>query len=130
MSESVHFAYDQVDILRRIAPLDEVGLDQLRFGLIGFDAEGRVRRYNAAEAACSGLKKPAVLGQLLFTELAQCMNNFLVAQRFEDALAEGEKLDAIIDYVLTWRMRPTRVKLRLLADPALPLRYVLLHRPV
>lgn len=119
--------FDQADLLPRIAAVDEAGLDQLRFGLIGFDGECRVRRYNAVEASFSGLQPSAVLGLLLFSELAQCMNNFMVAQRFEDALAAGEQLDAIIDYVLTWRMRPTRVRLRLLAEPSSALSYVLLQ---
>jgi hypothetical protein len=39
-------------------------------------------------------------------------------------------LDATLDYVLTLRMRPVKVGLRLLADPLLPMRYVLVQRPV
>jgi hypothetical protein len=56
------------------------------------------------------------------------MNNFMVAQRFEDAARDGSSLDATIDYVLTLRMRPIKVKLRLLAIPGAPLRYVLVLR--
>ena len=57
-----------------------------------------------------------VVGQPLFTVVAPCMNNYLVAQRFEDAAATGTVLDATIDYVLTLRMRPMKVHLRLLAS--------------
>jgi hypothetical protein len=57
------------------------------------------------------------------------MNNFLVAQRFEDAQASGEALDLTVDYVLTLRMRPVKVKLRLLAGEG-PTRYVLVQRAV
>ena len=56
------------------------------------------------------------------------MNNFMVAQRFADALASGTTLDAAIDYVLTLRMRPVKVKLRLLAAPGVAIRYVLVQR--
>ena len=56
------------------------------------------------------------------------MNNFLVAQRFEDALAESVKLDETINYVLTLRMRPVKVQLRLLSAPDSGMRYVLVHR--
>lgn len=56
------------------------------------------------------------------------MNNYLVAQRFEDAMETGEMLDVTIDYVLTLRMRPVRVKLRLLASSAAAHRYVLVLR--
>ena len=52
------------------------------------------------------------------------MNNFMVAQRFEDE----PELDAIVPYVLTLRMRPTRVRLRLLAGDGAPLRYILIER--
>ena len=31
-----------------------------------------------------------------------------------------------MDYVLTWKMRPTKVQLRLLADPGSALRYIAL----
>ena len=56
------------------------------------------------------------------------MNNFLVAQRFEDGAAPATSLDAAIDYVFTLRMRPSKVSLRLLVCPALALRYVLVNR--
>ena len=69
-----------------------------------------------------------VLGHPLFTMVAPCMNNFLVAQRFEDAEYNAEPLDATIDYVLTLRMRPVKVALRLLAEPGQALRYVLVFR--
>jgi len=70
-----------------------------------------------------------VLTHALFTVVAPCMNNFLVAQRFDEALETGEPLDTTIDYVLTLRMRPTKVKLRLLAPVGSAMRYVLVYRP-
>lgn len=103
-------------------------LDELDFGVIGFDGPGVVRRYNTFESAAAGLSPERVLGHALFTAVAPCMNNYLVAQRFEDAQALGTPLDATIDYVLTLRMRPVKVKLRLLADPASSMRYVLVER--
>jgi hypothetical protein len=69
-----------------------------------------------------------VLGQPLFTNVAPCLNNFMVAQRFEDAQDDGAVLDDTIDYVLTLRMRPVKVKLRLLAEPGSGQRYVLVQR--
>jgi hypothetical protein len=56
------------------------------------------------------------------------MNNFMVAQRFEDAQDDGTVLDDTIDYVLTLRMRPVKVALRLLAAPDSAIRYVLVQR--
>jgi photoactive yellow protein len=111
-----------------LASASDSELDQLSFGVIAFDAEGLVQRYNKFESEAAGLSPPRVLQHPLFTLVAPCMNNYLVAQRFEDALVHATPLDAVIDYVLTLRMRPTKVKLRLLSTPGLVLRYVLVHR--
>ena len=98
--------------------------DQLSFGVIGLDRSGIARLYNATEARLAGLAPDTVLGVGFFDAVAQCMNNYLVAQRFED---EAE-LDDVIPYVLTLRMRPTKVRMRLLASQSSPLRYVLIER--
>jgi photoactive yellow protein len=103
-------------------------LDELDFGVIGFDALGVVRQYNSYESAAAGLSPERVLGHSLFTVVAPCMNNYLVAQRFEDAQSAGPPLDATIDYVLTLRMRPVKVQLRLLSAPGTSMRYVLVKR--
>jgi photoactive yellow protein len=103
-------------------------IDTFDFGVIGFDREANVQRYNAFESQAAGLSPQRVLGEPLFTNVAPCLNNFLVAQRFEDALEDGSELDDTIDYVLTLRMRPVKVKLRLLASAASGTRYVLVQR--
>jgi hypothetical protein len=69
-----------------------------------------------------------VLGRHLFEVVAPCMNNYLVAQRFEEALVKAEEVDAVVDYVLTLKMKPTPVRLRLIASAAVPLRYILVER--
>ena len=115
--------------LGHLTDASDTELDALDFGVIGFDAEGVVRRYNAFESKAAGLSPQRALSHPLFTAVAPCMNNFLVAQRFEDAAAGASPLDATLDYVLTLRMRPTKVKLRLLAAPGQALRYVLVQRP-
>ena len=115
--------------LGHLTDASDTELDALDFGVIGFDAEGVVRRYNVFESKAAGLSPQRALSHPLFTAVAPCMNNFLVAQRFEDAAAGASPLDATLDYVLTLRMRPTKVKLRLLAAPGQALRYVLVQRP-
>jgi photoactive yellow protein len=98
--------------------------DTLPFGVIGFAADTIVQTYNATEAQMSGLDSATVIGAPFFDNVAQCMNNFLVAQRFEDE----PEIDAIVPYVLTLRMRPTKVRLRLLATADAPQRYILIER--
>jgi photoactive yellow protein len=130
MIETPAPAFDTPRLVERLDALPETALDDLDFGVIGFDAANVVRRYNAYESRAAGLSSARVLGHDLFTAVAPCMNNYLVAQRFEDTAAEGGTLDDTIDYVLTLRMRPIKVRLRLLAAPSAAHRYVLVQRSV
>jgi photoactive yellow protein len=98
--------------------------DHVPFGIVGMDDDGITIIYNETEARMAGLDAKRVLGTNFFNAIAQCMNNFMVAQRFEDE----PELDATIPYVLTLRMRPTPVRLRLLASRSAPLRFILIER--
>ena len=99
-------------------------LDALPFGVIGLGPDGLVAIYNATEARLAGLDAEAVLGSPFFLSVAQCMNNFLVAQRLEDE----DDLDEVISYILTFRMRPTPVRLRLLKKAGHIRRFLLIER--
>lgn len=121
-------AFQDAHLPAFLAQATDATLDELDFGVIGFDAAGVVRRYNTFESKAAGLSPDRVLGNPLFTLVAPCMNNFMVAQRFEDAATAGTPLDVTIDYVLTLRMRPVKVKLRLVATPGAATRYVLVQR--
>ena len=115
-------------LLPALQQLSDADLDALEFGVIGIDAAGLVRRYNTWESRMAGLSPQRVLGHPLFTVVAPCMNNFMVAQRFADAATQALPLDMTIDYVLTLRMRPTSVRLRLLSVPPARYRYILVDR--
>lgn len=128
MPERESLAFSTPNIVAAITAMSDAERDELGFGVIGFDADNVVRQYNAYESNAAGLGLARVVGQPLFTVVAPCMNNFMVAQRFDDALESGDALDATIDYVLTLRMRPVKVALRLLASPGAAIRYVLVHR--
>jgi photoactive yellow protein len=92
--------------------------------VVCMDPAGIVRRYNRVESQMAGLSRDKVLGETFFLTTGVCMNNYLVAQRFEDEPV----LDVTLDYVLTFRMRPTPVKLRLLKHLDGRFRYVLIQR--
>jgi photoactive yellow protein len=121
-------SFDMPELGPQLAVLSDAELDELDFGVIGFDLDTVVCRYNKVESSAAGLSVQRVLNQPLFTNVAPCMNNFMVAQRFEDAHDQGEALDLTIDYVLTLRMRPIKVALRLIAVPGAAVRYVLVRR--
>ena len=99
-------------------------LDGLDYGVIGLSSDGLVRIYNATESQLAGLPPEKVLGGHFFGNIAQCMNNFMVAQRFLDE----PEIDVTIDFVLTLRMRPTPVKLRLLQSKTAALHFILVNR--
>jgi photoactive yellow protein len=121
-------SFDAPDLAARLDQCTPEQLDALDFGVIGFGADTNVTLYNAFESRAAGLSPQRVLGQPLFTNVAPCMNNFMVAQRFEDAQEDSSVLDDTIDYVLTLRMRPVKVALRLLSNPGGASRYVLVQR--
>ena len=128
MNDAIDLSFAGSGLHARLTQLSPEQLDSLDFGVIGFGADTNVSQYNQTESEAAGLTAPRVLGQPLFTNVAPCLNNFMVAQRFEDAQDEGAALDDTIDYVLTLRMRPVKVKLRLLAEPGSEQRYVLVQR--
>ena len=128
MNTHLALEFSQPEIFDPLLALDASELDTLDFGVIGIGADTVVCDYNALEAKLAGLSKERVLGHPLFTVVAPCMNNFMVAQRFEDAAAAGQALDLTLDYVLTLRMRPVKVQLRLLAAPLAERRFVLVKR--
>lgn len=123
--------FDQPDLLPSLAELDDPGLDQLGFGVIGFgkETDAIVVRYNACEQQSSGLEPSRVLGLPLFSIVAQCMNNFLVAQRFDDAVEACDTLDATLDFTFTLRMKATPVRLRLLSSPEHAIQFIAVFRP-
>ena len=122
--------FDQPTIGTVLTGMTEGELDELTFGVIGFDGDTAVCLYNTFESRHSGLPRNKVFGNAFFTIVAPCMNNFFFAQRFEDVVATGETLDETLDYVLTLRMRPVKVRLCLIAQPACAVRYVLVYRTV
>lgn len=117
------YSFDNV-ALPELDTMRDEDRDTLPFGVVGFEADTLVQVYNATEARMSGLDPATVMGVPFFDAVAQCMNNFMVAQRFQDE----PEIDDIVPYVLTLRMRPTRVRLRLLATPGIARRYILIER--
>ncbi len=100
------------------------GIDNFGFGLVVMDRDGRVLGYNQAESKLSGLPAGEVTGRNFFVEIGPCTNNYLIAQRYQDSASQHEDLDEQLDYVFTYRMAPTPVRLRLLARGGSPRQYL------
>ena len=106
----------------------EAGADELEFGVVGLDEAMRSVLYNRHESRLAGLSPDRVLGKVFFEQVAPCMNNASVAGKYVAAAGSAQTLDLQTDYVLTLRMRPCRVKLRLLHKVGAAHRYLLVCR--
>lgn len=115
--------FDEVPIIETLSTMDEAALDRLPFGVIGLDSDDMGEFYNTHEERNSGLPRGIVVGRHYFSDVAPCMNNYLVAERLAEA-----QLDVTLPYVLTFRMRPTPVRLRLLRAAKASRRWVLIAR--
>lgn len=114
--------FDALDIHAALDAAADEELERATFGVIRLNEANEVVHYNAWEARLANRAPEEVLGRPFFSEIAPCTNNSMVAQRFEDPLG----VDTVIDYEFRHeRMRPTRVRLRLLRSPSSPWRYVL-----
>jgi photoactive yellow protein len=121
-------AFDQPGLAALLRDMSPEPLDALAFGVIAFNNQYAITRYNLYESRAANFPAAEVIGQDVFVALAPCLNNYLVAGRFEACLDAGEALDEQMPYVLTFRMRPTRVRLRLLAEPGAAERFILVQR--
>ena len=116
--------FDSPNALAWLEAASTQELDTLPFGAIRMAPGGLVTAYNTWESSMAGLSKERVLQRSFFADVAPCMNNYLVAERFHSEPA----LDVLLDYIFTLRMTPTPVKLRLLKSPAVQHMYLLVSR--
>ncbi len=115
--------FADLNLLEQLNSATPNQLDQLPFGVIRMDTGGLVVDYNTFESALSGLSADRVVGRRFFEQIAPCTNNYLVSERFSE-----NTLDHQLDYVFTYRMKPTRVRLRLLKSPTSAYQYVLVQK--
>ena len=124
LTDPARLSIDDPDLAKALDELAVEALDRLDFGVVRMDRAGQVLAYNTAEAELSGLAPAGVVGQDFFVQVAPCTNNYLVAQRYRDE----DELDETIDYVFTFRMLPTPVRLRMLKRPDSPHQYLVVQR--
>ncbi|WP_158292048.1 hypothetical protein [Paracraurococcus ruber] len=113
MTATVLPGFDSPDLLPWLEAADATLLDLLPFGVVRLDRAGCVTAYNAYESERAGLRPATVMGRPFFSTVGICGNNPLVAGRY----AAEPRLDALLDYVFTFRLRPVPVRLRLLQAP-------------
>lgn len=114
------YIFSEADLCERLDQLSDSCLDGLSFGVVKMDLTGKVLAYNQAESRIAGVAPEQAVGKHFFSQVAPCTNNFMVASRYEVA-----SLDEELDYIFTYLITPTRVRLRLLRAPGSFYQYLL-----
>ncbi len=112
------------DILQKLIVSSETERDSVDFGVIEIDYSNIIIDYNSIEEGLSGYKKDFVSGKNLFLDIAPCMNNYIVALKFE----EKEDFDEITPYILSFKIKPVSVDLRLIKNKELKRAFILIKR--
>jgi photoactive yellow protein len=78
---------------------DRERFDELPFGIIEVDADGRIILYNRWEEELAGLHRSQVLGRLFFSEVAPCTGVAEFEGRFRAMVASGRPAREELDFV-------------------------------
>jgi photoactive yellow protein len=96
----------------QVKDLTEVELEQLPFGAIQLDTNGRILRYNGFESKLSGIHKNRALGKHFFTELAPCTNVKEFYGRFQEGVAR-KRMHEKFRYHFSFKKNPVDVTITL-----------------
>lgn len=113
--------------LDAIDALDDAGLDELPFGVVGLDAACAVVRYNLAEARLARLDRQAVLGQPFFVRVAPCTATDAFEGRVRRFLA-GDERERRFSYVFDFRFGAQQVEVELWRGSGRCAVYLLINR--
>ena len=94
--------------VEEVLEMDRTQLDELPFGAIQLDEDGKVLAFNQHEANLTGRKPQDVLGKNFFEEVAPCTNVKEFAGRFKQGVQSGE-LHAVFPYLFDFKMDPRQV---------------------
>ncbi len=106
----VAFGKDEID--NALSKMSTAQIDQLAFGAIQLDAQGKILRYNEAEAQITGRSASAVIGSNFFRDVAPCTNTPKFKGAF-DAGVRANNLNTMFEYVFDYKMTPTKVKIHM-----------------
>jgi photoactive yellow protein len=104
--------FGQDDIENSLQSMSDSDLDDLAFGAIKLDKEGKILQYNAAEGSLTGRDPKEVVGKNFFTEVAPCTNQPEFYGRFKQGVDSGE-LNDLFEYTFDYKMAPTKVKVHM-----------------
>lgn len=108
--EVLKFGQDNIE--NDLAKMKDQELDELAFGAIQVDKEGKILQYNAAEADITGRDPEKVKGKNFFTEVAPCTKTDEFYGKFKQGVESGE-LNTLFEYVFDYKMEPLKVKVHM-----------------
>ena len=108
--ERVNFGAD--DIGNKLSEMSDKDIDNLAFGAINLDANGKILSYNKAEGEITGRKPEDVIGKNFFTEVAPCTKTDDFFGKFKDGVKSGN-LSTMFEYTFDYQMKPTKVKVHM-----------------
>ena len=86
--------------------------DDVAFGAIQLDENGKIIKYNAAEGDITGRDPEAVVGKNFFTDVAPCTNSQEFKGKFDEGVKNGD-LNTMFEYTFDYEMKPTKVKVHM-----------------
>ena len=103
--------------VENVETLNDAAANQLPFGFIRLDSEGRIIAYNTEESALSGLSREKVLGKNFFRTVAPCT----CVDEFEGTLrrmmASGKPERGQIEFLFKFNAHTVLVSIVMLTDP-------------
>jgi len=83
------FDFGDPNLARQLDAMGQEELDDLPFGVLKLDGDGRVVGYNRVEAEIAEVDFAQQINHNFFTEIAPCMDNPFFRGRFEDGINTG-----------------------------------------
>ncbi len=107
-----HVAFGSEDIENTLAKMDDSQLDNVAFGAIQLDADGKILQYNAAEGDITGRDPKEVIGKNFFKDVAPCTDSPEFYGKFKEGVQSGN-LNTMFEYTFDYQMTPTKVKVHM-----------------
>jgi photoactive yellow protein len=104
-----------MNTLQELQSIDRMSveqLDELPFGAIRLDKEGKILSYNTTESKLTGRDPKRVIGRNFFKDVAPCTNVQAFAGRFREGVAKGD-MHIIFPYRFDFEMAPRDVTVTL-----------------
>ena len=103
------------EVLAQAGTMNKPQADLCGFGCLQVDDAGRVVTFNKYLSEMSGVSPASAAGKNYFTQVNPCTNNPMFYGLFKRGVA-NDALDEQFDYVFTYQMRPTNVRVHLFRD--------------